>query len=104
MWFAVWTDTTAPVITCPAGVTVEGNTASGAGASLQAVVDFLAGPSATDAVDPTPTLSNDKSSLDPWPFGATTTIFTATDDDGNSATCAAVLTVAGAGSSYTCSI
>jgi hypothetical protein len=89
------TDTTAPAITCHANITVEASAASGTAASLQAIVDFLAGSNAVDAVDASPALTNNMASLDPWPVGVTTTTFTAADDAGNVATCLASVTVSG---------
>jgi hypothetical protein len=93
-WFSP-ADTTPPVVVCPAGITVEAEASSGTAATLQAITDFLAGSSATDVVDSSPTLTNDMASLDPWPLGVTTTTFTATDDAGNEATCTATVTVTG---------
>jgi hypothetical protein len=91
-----FSDTTAPVPLCPADIAVEATADSGTAASSQVIVDFLAGASATDTVDPSPTLAHDRTGLDPWPVGATTTTFTATDVYGNAASCTAIVTVSGA--------
>jgi HYR domain len=52
---------------------------------------FLAGATATDAIDPAPTITNDAPSL--FPNGATMVHFTATDASGNAASCSALVTV-----------
>ena len=76
-------DTTPPVITCPADVTVEQETADGTEVSLTAT--------ATDICDADPTITSDELAI--YPLGMTTVTFTATDDSGNSATCTTMVTV-----------
>ncbi|MDP3816249.1 PxKF domain-containing protein [Pseudomonas sp.] len=73
-------DTTAPEMTCPANVTgVPGQT-----------VD-LGEATVSDAVDATPTLSNNAPTS--FPPGVTTVMWTATDDSANSATCTQTVTL-----------
>jgi len=82
-------DTTAPSITAPDDITVEGNTVGGANVAL---VD-LGSATASDDVDPTPTITNDFVAGF-YVLGSTTTVtWTATDDSGNSATDTQTVTV-----------
>jgi hypothetical protein len=89
-------DTTPPVIACPANITIECNshcgTFGGVPATDPAIVAFLAGATATDVCDPTPTVGPDSY---PACFedGLTTIHFTATDDDGNASHCSATVLV-----------
>ena len=76
-------DTTPPVITCPADVTVEQATAAGTVVPLTAT--------ATDICDASPTITSDELAI--YLLGTTTVTFTATDDSGNSATCTTTVTV-----------
>jgi hypothetical protein len=76
-------DTTPPVITCPADVTVEQETADGTEVSLTAT--------ATDVCDAEPTITSDELAI--YPLGSTVVTFTATDDSGNSASCTTTVTV-----------
>ena len=76
-------DTTPPVLTCPADVTVEQATADGTVVPLTAT--------ATDICDADPTITSDELAI--YPLGTTTVTFTATDDSGNSATCTTTVTV-----------
>jgi hypothetical protein len=76
-------DTTPPVITCPADVTVEQESAAGTVVPLTAT--------ATDICDADPTITND--TLPIYPLGTTTVTFTATDASGNSASCSMTVTV-----------
>ncbi|HJH27350.1 MAG TPA: hypothetical protein C5S37_11435 [Methanophagales archaeon] len=76
-------DTTPPVITCPADVTVEQKTAAGTVVPLTAT--------ATDICDASPTITSDELAI--YPLGTTTVTFTATDDAGNSASCTTTVTV-----------
>jgi hypothetical protein len=85
-------DTTAPVIVCPASITVECSTAGGAPASHPQIAAFLAGATATDTCDLNPTITNNAPGF--FPLGTTAVTFTATDDHGNSAPCTASVTVA----------
>lgn len=89
-------DTTPPVIACPADITVECNshcgTFGGVPATDPAIVAFLAGASATDVCDASPTVGPDSY---PACFedGVTTINFTATDADGNASHCSATVHV-----------
>ena len=76
-------DTTPPVITCPADVTVEQANAAGTVVPLTAT--------ATDICDADPTIASDELAI--YPLGTTTVTFTATDDSGNSASCTTTVTV-----------
>lgn len=80
-------DTTPPVIHCPSSITVECDSPGGNPATDPAIAAFLAGASATDVCDATPTLSNNGPSF--FPDGVTHVKFTATDDDGNASDCTA---------------
>ncbi len=94
-------DTTPPVITCPANITVAANGPLGAQnwnvaePTSDSIAAFVAGASAVDLVDPSPMLVNNA----PWmyPLGESTTVtFTATDAHQNSSSCTAQVTVIGA--------
>jgi hypothetical protein len=85
-------DTTAPAVLCPAAITVECSTFGGAPASHPQIAAFLAGATATDVCDTTPTISNNAPGF--FPLGATPVTFTATDDHGNSSQCISTVTVA----------
>ena len=76
-------DTTPPVITCPADVTVEQETRDGTVVPLTAT--------ATDICDASPTITSDELAI--YPLGTTTVTFTAEDDSGNTATCTTTVTV-----------
>jgi hypothetical protein len=76
-------DTTPPVITCPADVTVEQETRDGTVVPLTAT--------AIDDCDPDPTITSDALAI--YPLGTTTVTFTATDASGNSASCTTTVTV-----------
>ena len=82
-------DATAPMITAPADVSVEGDTVGGADPSGAALAAFLAGAVGSDIVDDT--ITNDAPAL--FPVGETIVTFTATDDAGNTATADATVTV-----------
>ena len=84
-------DTTAPTLTPPADVSVEGDTAGGAADTNAMIASLLAGATATDLVDTDATITNDAPSL--FAVGDTAVTFTAVDDAGNSATATAVVTV-----------
>ncbi len=84
-------DVTAPVITCPADITVECTGDGGVPIGDPAIQAFLAGATATDNCDATPTITHDAPPF--FPLGPTVVTFTATDDSGNSGTCTATVTV-----------
>ena len=84
-------DQTPPQITCPAGLTLECSATGGVPASTAAAMAFLAGASATDDIDTTPTITTNAPTF--FPNGTTTVAFTAKDDAGNAATCSASVTV-----------
>ena len=76
-------DTTPPVITCPADVTVEQESYAGTVVALEAT--------ATDNCDPNPVITSDELAV--YPLGVTIVTFTATDASGNSASCSMTVTV-----------
>ena len=76
-------DMTPPVVTAPADVTAE---ATGALTTVE-----IGTATATDAVDPSPTVTND--APESFPPGATTVTWTATDSAGNEATATQTVTV-----------
>ncbi len=76
-------DTTSPALTCPPNVTVD-----------QGQAVNLGTPTVSDAVDATPTVTNNAPAT--FPVGTTTVMWTAVDDAGNQATCAQQVTVLGA--------
>ena len=76
-------DTTPPVITCPADVTVEQETRDGTVVPLTAT--------ATDICDADVDITSDAPAI--FPLGTTTVTFTATDDAGNTASCTTMVTV-----------
>lgn len=78
-------DTTPPTVTCPAAIQVECTETGGTPETDPAIVAFLAGATATDACDTSPTITNDAPSF--FPHGTTTVVFTATDGSTNSDTC-----------------
>jgi hypothetical protein len=84
-------DTTPPVIACPSSIIVECSAPGGTPASDPAIAAFLAGASATDVCDATPTLSNNGPVF--FPHGVTHVKFTAVDDDLNSSDCTADVNV-----------
>jgi hypothetical protein len=84
-------DTTPPVIVCPAPITVECTTSGGTPASHPQIAAFLAGASATDVCDANPVLSNNAPAF--FLLGVTPVTFTATDAQGNSSQCVALVTI-----------
>ena len=80
-------DTKPPTITCPANIIVDAASAAGATVSFSAT--------ATDACDPSPTVSYSKNPGTVFPIGTTTVTSTATDCSGNSAACQFTVTVRG---------
>ncbi len=88
---AIWVlflgnDTIPPVITCPGDLLQEGTSPSGAVGTFSVT--------ATDDVDPMPTLVCVPASGSTFPLGTTTVACTATDDSGNSSMCSFDVTVA----------
>jgi hypothetical protein len=84
-------DTTPPVVNCPADITVECTQHGGTPATHPAIAAFLAGASAVDICDPTPTLANNAPAF--FNHGITVVTWTARDDDGNTSTCSARVNV-----------
>ena len=92
-------DTTAPNITCPADIVIEGNTTGGASATAEplgeggiALKDFLDGATATDNTDyPLPVISN--GAADVLPLGTNVITFTAADGASLENSCNATVTV-----------
>jgi len=78
-------------VTCPNGITVECSQSGGTPASDPQIAAFLAGASATDACDPSPTVTNNAPGF--FPDGVTTVTFTARDFSGNTSTCSATVDV-----------
>jgi len=78
-------DTTKPVVTIPAAMTAEATSAAGAPVAIGQAT-------ATDNVDPNPTVTNNAPAL--FPLGTTTVTWTATDAAGNVATGTQTVTVA----------
>ncbi len=79
------TDTTPPSLTVPPDLTMECNTSGGAtGVALGTAT-------ATDTVDPSPTITNDAPGV--FPLGGTIVTWTATDASGNSASATQAVTV-----------
>ncbi|HEX6883973.1 MAG TPA: hypothetical protein VF530_11375 [Planctomycetota bacterium] len=74
-------DTTPPVLSVPAPITLECNGHCGVEADDPQLLAWFAQASATDACDPSPLLSDDSPSC--FPLGTTPVTFTATDDDMN---------------------
>jgi hypothetical protein len=85
-------DTTPPALVCPPDLTVDAQGPSGVPVSDGAILAFLAGASASDAVDPAPVITNNAPAAF-FPLGETAVTFTARDASGNSAQCQANVTV-----------
>jgi hypothetical protein len=85
-------DSGAPVVTPSTNITVVATDASGTAASDPAIVAFLVGASAIDAVDgPIATITNDAPTQ--FPLGVTTVTFSATDGSSNTGQAQATVTV-----------
>ncbi len=84
-------DTSAPVITVPDDITVEGDDLDGSSDSNSVIAAFLAGATATDNVDPSVSVTHN--APEHFPIGDTVVIFSATDQAGNVATASATVTV-----------
>ena len=84
-------DIEAPVVSCPAALTIEGSAIGGADVSDPAIVAFLSQASAQDELDPAPEIVSDAPAF--FPLGTTLVNFTARDDAGHTVQCSAPLTV-----------
>jgi len=84
-------DTTPPHLIVPANATIYASSSLGSSLADSDVGTWLASASATDLVDPHPTLTNNAPSE--FPMGTTTVTFVATDASGNTVSGTATLTV-----------
>jgi len=84
-------DTTDPVITCPASITVEAEGANGVSAANAAIQAFLNAATATDAIDGKVNVTNNASAM--IGLGSTNVTFNASDKSGNTDSCMATVTV-----------
>jgi subtilisin-like proprotein convertase family protein len=84
-------DCQAPIITCPADISLE----CGDPGNEAAIIAFETAASATDNCDMSASISSDIFSIDTQcgMTSVTTYIFTATDDAGNTSTCSATITI-----------
>jgi hypothetical protein len=85
-------DTTPPTIVCPDPIAITHNDPQGVPATDPRIVAFLAGATATDAVDPSPVIVHDAPG-GTFPIGVTDVTFTAVDASGNVASCQSAVTV-----------
>lgn len=85
-------DTTPPVISCPADITVECSSFGGTPSDDPQLTGFFAGVGATDVCDDHLVITNDAPPLIP-DGEATVVTFTATDASNNAAQCTATVTV-----------
>jgi len=86
-------DETAQSITCPGDITVEAADTTGLPGDA-VITAFIADASVSDECNPSVVITQDGPMV--FPIGATTVLFTATDDSDNSSTCTAIVTVVGA--------
>jgi len=84
-------DTTAPVVTCPANITVEAIGPDGVPVGNTAIQAFLNGAKVKDSVDIAPVITNDAPAT--FSIGTTEVTFTAIDKTDNAAICKATVTV-----------
>ena len=84
-------DTTPPVMSCPADITVECTGNLGVQATDPQLAPFFSGVSATDLCDNAPSITNDAPAF--FPIGETIVTFTAVDDHGNVSSCSAKVKV-----------
>ena len=82
-------DTTAPVLTVPADISIQSSSA--VPASNSTIQDFLGGATASDIVDQSVSISHNAPAS--FPLGTTTVVFRAEDDAGNATEKSAVVTV-----------
>jgi HYR domain-containing protein len=85
------TDTMPPSIACPADITVECSAPGGTPRTDPQLASFFAGVFASDICDPAPAITDDAPDL--FPPGITPVMFTATDAEGNAASCVASVNV-----------
>jgi hypothetical protein len=84
-------DTQGPVVSVPADITVDAESASGTPASDAAIAVFLQAATASDATDGTVSVTNDSPAT--FPVGATVVTFSAADSLGNVGSNSATVTV-----------
>ena len=84
-------DSEPPRLALPSDIAVVATSAAGIAASDPRITAFLAEARASDAVDPSPTVSNNAPAL--FPVGTTTVTFTARDQAGNTASAQAAVIV-----------
>jgi hypothetical protein len=84
-------DTTAPQVSPPADVTLEGDTIGGAELTGPGIANFLLSAGSGDIVDVIPIITNDAPAV--FPLGETVVTFTAADDEGNTASATATVTI-----------
>lgn len=84
-------DNDPPILTVPAAISVEAETAAGTAATQSAIAAFLAAANASDAVDAEVSISNNAPAV--FPLGATEVQFTATDASGNAVSASSSVTV-----------
>ena len=84
-------DNEPPNISCPADITIAGNIAGSCGANVAVGTAFATDNCSGVVVN---SVRSDGGALtDPYPVGATTITWTATDDSGNSSSCSQLITV-----------
>ncbi|MGY8931045.1 MAG: HYR domain-containing protein, partial [Flavobacteriales bacterium] len=84
-------DTTGPIVSVPANITVDAVSADGTAASNATIAAFLQGASAADATDGSVSVTNDSPTV--FPVGSTTVTFSASDSLGNVGSNTATVTV-----------
>ncbi len=90
--FEVVPEANAPVLSCPAPVTVQAQDPAGLGRDDPQLAAFFAGVSAVDDCDPSPVVADFAPAV--FPLGETVVVFTATDASGNLGICTTTVTVA----------
>ena len=84
-------DTTAPVVSAPTNITVAATDATGIANNVEAIADFLLAATAADNIHGIVSVTND--APDVFPLGITTVTFSSTDNDSNTGTSQATITV-----------